>query len=157
GGPLCAAPPQKSTDRGEPVPAAPSFLRGISAWLPTAITTRALRPEEPSTAPRYRKREPCETDCGFDVSNSSNDTVVEAEDLRAMNIWRGFPLWIGLALPAVATDHTAPPIQPASSFAAVEVHEKEKVSIAAEPYDTKEKESIFRVDYLGHGVMPIRL
>jgi hypothetical protein len=26
-----------------------------------------------------------------------------------------------------------------------------------EPYDTKEKESIFRVDYLGHGVMPIRL
>jgi len=27
------------------------------------------------------------------------------------------------------------------------------VAIAAEPYDTKEKESIFRVDYLSHGVM----
>lgn len=64
---------------------------------------------------------------------------------------------MGLALPAVATDHTAPPIQPATAFAAVEVHEKEKVAIAAEPYDTKQKESIFRVDYLGHGVMPIRL
>ena len=64
-------------------------------------------------------------------------------------------LW--LALPAVAADHTTPPVQPATSFAAVEVHEKEKVAIAAEPYDTKQKESIFRVDYLGHGVMPVRL
>ena len=31
------------------------------------------------------------------------------------------------------------------------------MAIAAEPYDTKEKESIFRVDYLGHGIMPVRL
>lgn len=64
-------------------------------------------------------------------------------------------LWA--ALPLLASDHTAPPVQPASSFAAVEVHEQEKVAIAAEPYDTRQKESIFRVDYLGHGVMPIRL
>jgi hypothetical protein len=61
------------------------------------------------------------------------------------------------ALPAVAMDHTPPPVQPASSFAAVEVHDKEKVAIAVEPYDTREKESIFRVDYLGHGVMPVRI
>ena len=64
---------------------------------------------------------------------------------------------VWLALPAVATDHAPPPIQPATSFAAVEVHDKEKVAIAAEPYDTKAKEAIFRVDYLGHGVMPVRL
>ena len=62
-----------------------------------------------------------------------------------------------LALPAVASDHTPPSIQPATSFAAVEVHADEKVAIAAEPYDTKEKEAIFRVDYLSHGVMPVRL
>jgi hypothetical protein len=62
-----------------------------------------------------------------------------------------------LAIPAMASDHTPPPVQPATSFAAVEVHDNEKVAIAAEPYDTKEKESIFRVDYLGHGVMPVRL
>lgn len=67
------------------------------------------------------------------------------------------PLLLWLALPAVATNHTPPPVQPATSFAAVEVHDDEKVAIAAEPYDTREKESIFRVDYLGHGVMPIRL
>lgn len=67
------------------------------------------------------------------------------------------PLIIALALPAIANDHTPPAVQPATSFAAVEVHDKEKVAIAAEPYDTKQKESIFRVDYLGHGVMPVRL
>lgn len=66
-------------------------------------------------------------------------------------------LLLALALPAAAADHTPPAVQPATSFAAVEVHENEKVAIAAEPYDTRTKESIFRVDYLGHGVMPVRL
>ena len=66
-----------------------------------------------------------------------------------------FLLW--LALPAMASNHTPPPVQPATAFAAVETHADEKVSIAVEPYDTREKASIFRVDYLSHGVMPIRL
>ena len=67
------------------------------------------------------------------------------------------PLCVLLAVPVVAAEHKTPPIQPATSFAAVEVHEDEKVAIAAEPYDTREKEDIFRVDYLRHGIMPIRL
>jgi hypothetical protein len=67
------------------------------------------------------------------------------------------PLLLCLALPALASDHTPPPVQPATSFAAVEVHEDEKVAIAAEPYDTKEKASLFRVDYLSHGILPVRL
>jgi hypothetical protein len=62
-----------------------------------------------------------------------------------------------LTIPALASDHRPPAVQPATSFAAVEVHDDEKVAIAVEPYDTKEKESLFRVDYLGHGVMPVRL
>jgi hypothetical protein len=75
-----------------------------------------------------------------------------------MKALRAIPLvLLGLGLTAVASDHTPPPVEPATSFAAVEVHEKEQVAIAAEPYDTKEKESIFRVDYLSHGVMPVRL
>ena len=75
-----------------------------------------------------------------------------------MRVLRVFPLAVlWLVLPAVASDHKPPQVQAATSFAAVEVHEKEKVAIAAEPYDTKEKESIFRVDYLSHGVMPVRL
>jgi hypothetical protein len=75
-----------------------------------------------------------------------------------MRIFQAIPpvlLW--LALPAVASDHTPPPVQPATAFAAVETHADEKVAIAAEPYDTHEKAAIFRVDYLSHGVMPIRL
>jgi hypothetical protein len=62
-----------------------------------------------------------------------------------------------LALPAMATEHTPPPVQPATSFPAVEVHPDEHVAIAVEPYDTRERDSIFRVDYVDHGVMPVRL
>jgi len=64
---------------------------------------------------------------------------------------------LGLALEAAASSHQTPPVQPATSFAAVEVHDKEKVAVAAEPYDTHEKADLFRVDYLAHGVMPVRL
>jgi hypothetical protein len=75
-----------------------------------------------------------------------------------MKTLRVLPLLLSwLALPAVASDHTPPAVQPATAFAAVEVHANEKVAIAAEPYDTHEKAAIFRVDYLSHGVMPIRL
>jgi hypothetical protein len=75
-----------------------------------------------------------------------------------MRISRAIPLsLLWLALPAMASEHVPPPVGAATSFAAVEVHDDEKVAIAAEPYDTKEKESIFRVDYLSHGVMPVRL
>jgi hypothetical protein len=72
-------------------------------------------------------------------------------------LWAIPPFLLWLAFPALASDHTPPPAQPATSFAAVEVHDDEKVAIAAEPYDTREKESIFRVDYLSHGVIPVRL
>jgi hypothetical protein len=64
---------------------------------------------------------------------------------------------LAFALPAAANNHRLPPVQPATSFAAVEVHDFENVAIAAEPYNTRQKESIFRVDYLSHGVMPVRL
>ena len=71
---------------------------------------------------------------------------------------RTFPLFVLLlALPAAAVDHTPPPVQPATTYADVEVHDDEKVAVAAEPYDTSEKEAIFRIDYLSHGVMPVRL
>jgi len=75
-----------------------------------------------------------------------------------MSFLRTTPLFLlGLTFTALASDHTPPPVQPATAFAAVEAHDDEKVVIAAEPYDTREKQSIFRVDYLAHGVMPIRL
>ena len=73
------------------------------------------------------------------------------------NLRRISALLFWLALPAIAADHTPPPVQPATSFPAVEIHADEHVAIAVEPYDTKEKESIFRVNYVEHDVMPVRL
>jgi hypothetical protein len=66
-------------------------------------------------------------------------------------------LLLGMALPVMAADHTPPPVTDANSFPAVEVHDKEHVAIAIEPYDTKEKQSIFHIDYTKYGVIPVRL
>src|ERR1039458_6840154 len=79
----------------------------------------------------------------------------QSSTMRTMRAIAPILLW--LALPALASDHAPPPVQPATAFAAVEVHDGEKVAIAAEPYDIKEKAALFRVDYLSHGVMPVRL
>src|ERR1017187_4229329 len=79
------------------------------------------------------------------------------QSMAMKTVW-AVPLWLlWLGLVAVASDHTPPAVHPATSFAAVEVPDDEKVAIAVEPFDTHEKASIFRVDYLGHGVMPVRL
>lgn len=69
---------------------------------------------------------------------------------------------LALALPFAAaalspSDHVPPPAKEASTYAAFDAHPDDHVVIAAEPFDTKEKESIFRVDYLKNGFMPIRL
>ena len=66
-------------------------------------------------------------------------------------------LMLGMALPVPAADHTPPPVTPATGFPAVEVHDQEKVAIAVEPYETREKQSIFRIEYAKYGVIPIRL
>jgi len=80
--------------------------------------------------------------------------MIQSKPMRLL----GFPLLMTLlAIPAGASDHVMPTVQPATTFPDVEVHANEKVAIAAEPYDTKEKAKIFRVDYLAHGVMPIWL
>jgi hypothetical protein len=62
-----------------------------------------------------------------------------------------------LPLAAFAADRTPPAVQPATDFAAVEIHADEKLAIAAEPYDTREKMELFHVDYVAHGVLPVRL
>jgi len=81
--------------------------------------------------------------------------MIQLGTMRTLQTFSAF--LFALAFPILASDHAPPAVQPATSFAAMEIHDDEQVAIAAEPYDTKEKESIFRVDYLGHGVMPIRL
>lgn len=54
-------------------------------------------------------------------------------------------------------EHAPPPAGVASSYPAFEAHADEHVTIAADPYNTKEKASCFRIDYLKFGFMPIRI
>jgi hypothetical protein len=67
-------------------------------------------------------------------------------------------LLMSLALPALAADKIPPPVIPASSFPAVEIHDNEKIAIAIEPYETREKqEELFKIEYAKYGVIPVRL
>jgi hypothetical protein len=67
-------------------------------------------------------------------------------------------LWCPLLLlRAGAADHEAPPAGVATSYPAFDLHPAEKVAIAADPYNTPEKASIFRIKYLQYGFMPIRI
>jgi hypothetical protein len=61
-----------------------------------------------------------------------------------------------LTAPAFAAKK-APPALAASAYPAHETHEKEHVTIAADPFDTRGEGDFFRNDYLGHSVLPVRL
>jgi hypothetical protein len=58
---------------------------------------------------------------------------------------------------ARAGEHAPPPAGVASSYPAFDQHPNDQVAIAADPYNTKEKASIFRFKYLEYGFMPIRI
>jgi hypothetical protein len=60
---------------------------------------------------------------------------------------------------ANAVDHTPPPVQPATDFAAVEVHADEKLAIAAEPYESQTKMALLPVRLIvtNNGDRPISL
>lgn len=58
---------------------------------------------------------------------------------------------------AFAAKKEAPPALAATAYPAHETHDKEKVTIAAEPFDTRAKGSFFRNDYAGHSILPVRL
>jgi hypothetical protein len=58
---------------------------------------------------------------------------------------------------ASAAEHAPPPAGVATSYPAFDLHPAEQVAIAAEPYNTQEKASIFRFKYLKYGFMPIRI
>jgi hypothetical protein len=57
----------------------------------------------------------------------------------------------------VAAEHAPPAAGAATEYPAFDAHPDEHVTIAADPYNTKEKASCFRFDYLRLGFMPIRI
>ena len=48
-----------------------------------------------------------------------------------------------------------PAAQPAQTYPAHDAHTQEKASIAADPYDTPQKNSIFRQDYFSQALLPV--
>ena len=45
----------------------------------------------------------------------------------------------------------------ASEYADVDTHPQERVSIAADPFDTEDSTRFFRIDYLKYGLLPVRI
>ena len=62
-----------------------------------------------------------------------------------------------LAVPAAFAAKKAPPALAATAYPAHETHEKEHVTIAADPFDNRGEGDFFRNDYLGHSILPVRL
>jgi hypothetical protein len=58
---------------------------------------------------------------------------------------------------ARAADKKAPPAKPAAEYAANETHPNEHVTIAAEPCDDPKDCPFFRLPYIEHGLLPIRV
>ena len=57
-----------------------------------------------------------------------------------------------------AADHkSAPPAKPAAEYAANDTHPNEHVTIAAEPCDDPRLCNFFRLPYIEHGLLPVRV
>ena len=55
----------------------------------------------------------------------------------------------------LAKNFVKPVAQPAKTYAAHDEHPTEKLAIAADPYDTPDKASIFSVEFREHGFLPV--
>jgi hypothetical protein len=58
---------------------------------------------------------------------------------------------------APAADKKAPPAKPASQYATFDAHPNEHVTIAADPCDDPKSCDFFRLPYIQHGFIPIRV
>ncbi len=61
------------------------------------------------------------------------------------------------AASALAASHKAPPVNPANQYAAFEAHPNEHVTIAADPCIDPAQCSFFRLPYVQHGFIPVRV
>jgi hypothetical protein len=62
-----------------------------------------------------------------------------------------------LPLPAQAADKKAPPAKAASEYAANDAHPTEHVTVAIEPCDDPKQCPFFRLPYIQHGLLPVRV
>lgn len=74
--------------------------------------------------------------------------------------WAGAAVVLGVMLasgPLVRAERKAPEPKPASEYAAHDTHPDEHVTVAAEPCDDPKQCSFFRVEYVQHGMLPVRV
>ncbi|MEO8734937.1 MAG: hypothetical protein ABI380_00205 [Edaphobacter sp.] len=62
-----------------------------------------------------------------------------------------------LAASVLAAKHEAPPVRPANQYAAFDTHSNEHVTIAADPCNDPAQCSFFRLPYVQHGFIPVRV
>jgi hypothetical protein len=79
-----------------------------------------------------------------------------ARTLHATRLLAALLLLCG-ASTAYSSDKAAPPAKPASEYAAHDTHSNEHVTIAAEPCDEAKNCPFFRLKYVEHGLLPIRV
>ena len=67
--------------------------------------------------------------------------------------------WLMASLPALASDkpRPAPPVKAAAQYTLNDVHPNEKVTLAAEPCVDQSACSFFRLPYVSHGFLPVRV
>ncbi|HEV2709348.1 MAG TPA: hypothetical protein VGU67_03965 [Edaphobacter sp.] len=62
-----------------------------------------------------------------------------------------------LAATAPGASHKAPPVKPANQYTAFETHPNEHVTIAIDPCNDPDQCSFFRLPYVQHGFIPVRV
>jgi hypothetical protein len=62
---------------------------------------------------------------------------------------------LSVPIALLAKNFAKPVAQPAFSYPAHDLHRDEKVTIAADPYDTAEKAKIFSIDFQQQGLLPV--
>jgi hypothetical protein len=81
-----------------------------------------------------------------------------APSIAASLRWVGCLALLCLApIAARAADKKAPPAKSAVEYAANDAHPSEHVTVAADPCDDPKQCSFFRVPYIEHGLLPIRV
>ena len=83
--------------------------------------------------------------------------LTRCPDNHCMRSLLSLPFAAALLVLPVLAQHPAPPPGTADQYPAFERHAADHLSIAADPYDTPEEASIFRVDYTSANIIPIRI
>lgn len=92
--------------------------------------------------------------CRLSLPGASGERIIEP--MRSFVVVAVMALGVGLPAKAEKARKVKAPL-PAKQYPMHDEHAKEKVTIAAEPGDTKETEPDTRLDYFHHGFMPVRI